>query len=942
MHARYKNNYKKFFRSLYLLLAGIILVFPFILDTMGHPVFHALHPSAVYASPDTVPARKPVKAAAKAIALNNDTTHKPGTDSSKKAADSAHAAPQDSIPAGFVTEESQRNVDTVHVKLSKDSLDAPVNYKARDSIVLVVPEKKFYLYGNANTKYKDVDLTADKMDYAQGTGVMHAMPSKDTAGKLVGRPVMVNGGQTFDSDTLLYNIGSQKALIYNTRSQYGEGFIASQVTKKAPDNTIFGFKNGYTTCNLDTPHFAFRARKIKVIPNKLVISGPANLEIMGIPTPLYIPFAIFPLSTGQRSGLLPPQYTTNVQKGLGLENGGYYIGLGDNFDMTLRGSVFSYGSWALTAAPTYRVRYRYSGGMTLSFSNTRFGDPAVKQDFSTSRDFHVTWNHTMDSKARPGTTFGASVNFGTSSYNKYNVTDYNTRVNNNIGSSITFSKSWQGKPYNLSLGLTHSQNLQTRDMTVSFPNAAFTVNTIYPFQPKEVVGTPKWYYKIGVGYTGNLQNSVSIKDSLFGKQQMWDAMQTGFQHNVPISLSLPVMKGFTLSPGISFSDRWYTKEIIRTWNPGEYNPARDTLGKIDTTYRQGFFQSPDVSASISLTTALYGMYQFHHSKVHAIRHVLRPTLGMSYRPDLNKKYFYDLRYGNRPEEVQRVSYFDGSNVGAPSSGASGAINFGIDNNLEMKVYSKKDTSALHEKKVKLLDGFGINGSYNLLADSQKLSNFSLYARTNLFDKLNITAAGTLDPYVYDAHGLRTNRYVWQDGALSLGHLTSASIALSTSLTSQSKKAKEKEKQLQDLAEQQNTDAAALAQKQQATAMRTNPADYVDFDIPWKVDISYSLSYNKSFSLATGQGVTTFTQAVTLNGDFSLTPKWKLGAQSSINLNNFQPQYSNLYVSRDLHCWQMSINVVPYGFLRSFSITIQPKAGILRDLRVNRAKSFYDQ
>lgn len=932
MHARHKNNYKKFFRPLYLLIAGIILVFPFILDTMGHPVFHAAGRSSQIFAPDTVPVRKPkIKVPKDTILTVKDTLHPAHVDS----------LPGDSLLNDHAHDAENNQQDTLNVKLSKDSLDAPVNYKARDSIVLMVPTKKIFLYGTANTKYKDVELDADKMNFAQETGVLEAMPSKDTAGKLIGRPLMVNAGQTFNSDTLKYNMGTQKALIFNTRSQYGEGFIHSEQTKKAPDNTIFGFKNGYTTCNLDTPHFAFRARKIKVIPNKLVISGPANLEIMGIPTPLYIPFAIFPLSQGQRSGLLPPQYTTNAQKGLGLENGGYYIGLGDNFDLTLRGSIYSYGSWMLTASPTYRKRYHYSGGMNLSFSNTRYGDPQVKQDYTSTHDFHITWNHTMDSKARPGTTFGASVNFASSTYNQYNVTDYATRVNNQIGSSVNFSKSWQGKPYNLSLGLTHSQNLQTKDVNISFPNAAFTINTVYPLQPKEVVGTPKWYYKIGIGYNGNLQNSVTFKDSLFGKPGMLDRLQTGFQHQVPITLSVPVMKGFTLSPGVSYSERWYTKQTIRTWNPLEYNRARGYYGKIDTSYKQGFYTAREVSTSLSLTTALYGMYQFKKgSKIKAIRHVIRPTIGVSYRPDLNGHYFTDLRYDTAKLSVSKVSVFDGANVGTPSYGRSGSINFGIDNNLEMKVFSKKDTSANHEKKIKILDGFGINGSYNLLADSMKLSTFSLYARTNLFDKLNITTSGTLDPYVVDKTGRRIDRYVWQDGKASLGHLTNASIALSTSLQSQSKGAKEKEKQLQDLAEQQNTDAAMLAQQRQAQLVKSNPGEYVDFDIPWKLDLSYSLSYSKQLNIDSGRSVTTFNQGLTINGDFSLTPKWKLGAQSTFDFVKMQIGYTNMYISRDLHCWQMSINVIPYGFYRSFSVTINPKAGILRDLRVNRTKQFY--
>ncbi|WP_145674970.1 putative LPS assembly protein LptD [Chitinophaga polysaccharea] len=833
-------------------------------------------------------------------------------------------------------------VDTLFVpKISKDTLDAPVHYKAKDSIILMVPDKRFYLYGSANTKYKSIDLTAEKMNFDQETGILEATNAKDTAGKLFGGPIMNDGGQSFESDTLKYNFTSQKAKIYNTRSQYGEGYIHSAQTKKAADNTIFGFKNGYTTCNLDTPHFSFRARKIKVIPDKLVISGPANLEIEGIPTPLFIPFAIFPITQGQRSGILPPQYVVNQQKGIGLENGGYYIGLGEHFDLTMRGDVYSYGSWSLTASPTYRKRYKYNGGLNLSFANTRFGDPAVKSEFSTSKDFRITWNHSMDSKARPGVNFGAAVNFGTSSYNRYNVYDYNTRVNNNIGSSITFSKSWIGKPYNLTMGLNHSQNLSTRDVSISFPDATFTVNTIYPFQPKEMVGKPKWYEKIGISYNGVLRNQANFKDSLFGRQQMFDAMQTGIQHSVPISFSIPVFKTFTLSPGINYSEYWYAKKFIRNWNPNKPNLGTGDKGALDTTYQAGFFTARDVSASMSLSTALYGMYTFaKHSKVKAIRHVMRPTLSASYRPDLSSSYYRLVQY-NKEGDKTPMSDFDGAIIGVPSPGTFGGINFGLDNNLEMKVFSRKDTTGNHEKKVKLLDGFGINGNYNLVADSFKLSTFSIYARTNLFDKLNISASGNLDPYQTDARGRRIDKLIWQQGKISLGRLTNASISMSTSFQSKDKKSKAKEQTIDSIENAQSKDAAFAAQQRQLAMVRANPGEYVDFDIPWRVDLSYSLAYTNTIIPDSGGVVRRITQYVSFNGDFSLTPKWKIGLNSGFDFTNMQIAYTNMYISRDLHCWQMSINLIPFGTFRQFSITINPKAGILRDLRINRSRQFYD-
>jgi hypothetical protein len=927
MHLNHKNNYKKFLRQIYLVFTGILIVIPFIINAVATPApdaYGSFNKSFTDVVPkDTVPIPIPDTSSGR-----KDTTIRPVTDT-------------EAVVDSFPVSTDYTGTDSMFVpKLSKDSLDAPITYKAKDSIVLVVPDKRFYFYGTANTKYKKTSLSAERMNYSQSSGIMEATTAQDTSGKPYGRPQLDDNGQAFDSDTLRYNITTQRAKIYNTRSQYGEGFVASEQTKREPDNSIFGFRNGYTTCNLDTPHFQFRARKIKVIPDKLVISGPANLEIEGVPTPLFIPFAIFPITHGQQSGILMPGYVVNAQKGMGLENGGYYIGLGDNFDLTLRGEIYSYGSWSLTASPTYRKRYHYNGGMTLSFANTRFGDPSVKSEFSRSRDFRVTWNHSMDSKARPGVTFGASVNFGTSSYNTFNVYDYASRVNNNLGSSISFSKSWQGKPFNFTSSLTHSQNLSTRDVNISFPSATFTVNTIYPFQPKEMVGRAKWYHKLGIGYNGTINNSVTFKDSVFGKSQMFDALQSGIKHSIPISFSVPVMKNFTLSPGISYAEYWYTKKTERTFNRNK-RISIDSLGGIDTAYTAGFFAARQASASLSLSTALYGMYQFgKNSKIKAIRHVMRPTISASYTPDLAKNAYYDLYYTRDSQKV-RQSYFTSSSVGVPSEGTSGSISFGLDNNLEMKVFSKKDTSANKEKKIKLLDGFGINGSYNLLADSFHLSSFNLYARTNLFDKLNITASGNLDPYVVNARGNRVDRYVWQDGKFSLGRLTNATIAMSTSFQSSDKKSKEKEQEINNIENEQSTDAAFQAQQRQLQQVRKNPGEYVDFDIPWKLDLSYSLSYSKNIIPDSGGVVVSFNQYLSFNGDFSLTPKWKIGVNSGYNFIEKKLAYTNVYISRDLHCWQMSINLIPIGTYRQFSITISPKSGILRDLRINRSRTFYD-
>ncbi len=924
-----KNNYKNILRRPFLPLILLLLTaLPLLKDEFARASsYSSRHFNKTFT--DTVPVPHTVKFPTQKEL--EDSARKPAF---KRGKDTV--PPLKTVDSLKMHDSTTVQVDTLpHIRVSKDSLTSPVYYKAQDSIVLLVRKKEFRLYKKADVKYEQTQLTGQTMDFNQETGILTARQGLDSTGKATEKAVLNDGTTSSEMDSVRYSFKSAKAMIYQTRAQYGEGFISSRQVKKQPDNTVFGFRNGYTTCNLDTPHFAFRARKIKVIPDKLIVSGPANLEIEGIPTPLFIPFAIFPISHGQRTGLLPPQYVVNQQKGIGLENGGYYFGLGEYLDLTVRADVYSYGSWGFTLSPTYRKRYKYNGGMNIAFSNSRFGDPQVASDYRNSRDFRVSWSHSMDGKARPGTNFSASVNFGTTTFNQYNVIDPASRLNNTMSSSINYSKSWAGKPYNLTLALNHDQNNSTRQVNINFPDGSFNVNTIYPFQAKEMTGTPRWYEKIGVSYNVLLRNSIHFTDSSFGRPTMFDKLQAGMQHQIPITLSIPVMRNLTLSPSINYTEKWYIRKQVLSWNSRQE--------KLDTTFTSGFFRSSAMSSGASLATAIYGMFNFRNknSRIQTIRHVMRPNIGFSFSPDLASKDYYMINVGKEGRR-ERYSYFDGAPFGPSSFQTFAGLTFGLDNNLEMKVKSTKDTSGV--KKIKLLDGFGVSSSYNLVADSFKLSPFALNARTNLFDKVNVSFGGTLDPYQVDSFGYKINKYVWNGGkSFSIGRLTQANIAISTSFQSQDKKSKEKQKQKDKLAEEngQTPDAQLQEQKRQMEMMRANPGDYVDFDIPWRLDLSYSLNYSRSRTADRLRDTTIFTQYLGFSGDFSLTPKWKIIMTSGFDFRLKQISYTTLTISRDLHCWQMSINLVPFGSYRQFSITINPKAGILRDLRINRTRQFFD-
>ena len=833
--------------------------------------------------------------------------------------------------------------DTVNVPASEDSLDAPVAYKASDSMVLNVPDKKITLFSKANIKYKDMDLSADSIEMDNQKQMVTATYRKDTAGRLVGKPVMLQSGSKMNSDVIKYNFKTQKGITENTMTIQGEMLVIGEKVKKINDKDYFAYRSQFTTCNLDTPHFAFRANKMKMVSQKLAVSGPIHPEFEGVPIPIYLPFGFFPLSQGRHSGILPPQFSQSEQFGLGLEGLGYYKVLNDNFDVTLRSNLYSYGGYSLFATPTYRVRYRYNGSMNLSYQYSRILQSGSKQEFTSTKTYSVNWSHTVDSRARPGQTFSANVNIASTKYNQLIPNNPQLNFTNTLSSSISYSKTW-GSRYNLTATANHSQNNQTQDINLSLPNLSFTVNTFYPLQKKEFTGTPKWYEKLGIGYNGTAANQMNFKEKDFSIRTLIDTLQWGAQHSIPIQLSLPPMGPLQISPGISYQEKWYSRKMYRSWDTVNY--------KIDTSVTKGLYRSSDLSFSLGVNTALYGMFDKFGKKspIAAIRHVIRPNISFSYKPDLGSKFYQnvqvDTAYGKKAGQghYQRFSYFDGSIYGAPSSGVFGGIGFGIDNNIEAKVRSKKDTANGGLKKVRLIDGFGFTSSYNYLADSFKLAPFSLYIRSTLFEKINITAGATMDPYQTDTFGYRINRYTWQSSQFgmkkSLGRITNGNIAISTSFQSSNVKDKKAAQAKEDALRQQGGVLTAEEQQAQLAYARANPAEFADFNVPWSLSLSYSMSFSKSIKPDYSGWQTQTFQNLSWNGDFNLTPKWKVGMNGYYDIKASKIQQFSMYISREMHCWQLSINVTPVGLYRTFNFTISPKSGILRDLRLNRTRYFY--
>ena len=867
--------------------------------------------------------------------LQKDTTKPPELHLSRRALNKIH---RDTTPVKKIidTTITIAKEDTFNIKFSKDTLDGPIKYDAEDSMVYDVAGKKIRLYGKqTKTVYKNNELTAPLIELDQETGNILASIKRDSAGKLIALPTFKQEDFTSQSDSIKFNLKSGKGLTKSTYTQQGEMYVYGEVIKKVSPEVFFVKRGRITTCDLDTPHFAFVSNRFKFISKKLAITGPIHPEFEGVPIPIYLPFGIFPLNQGRHSGLLAPSFATSQQNGIGLENGGYYKILGDYWDMILMGNIYSYGGWIAKINPRYSKRYHYNGSIIFQIQNTVLNHKG-DLDYVKNRSYNLQWYHSMDSKAHPGVSFSANVNAGSSSFNQYVTGNPQRNFQNLLTSSIAYSKTWKDKPFNLTVTANHNQNTNLKLINVNLPDVGFNVNTVYPFRKKDFSGTPKWFQNIGIGYQGEAKSQFSFFDTVPNIfKRIKDTFQYGAHHNVPISLSLPPIGIFQVAPSISYSETWYQRKLSETWN--------NSLQKIDTTSKKGFFTARDMSFGLNVSTAIFGMIvsKSKTSKIVAIRHEIRPTIGLAYHPDFNSGNYNYIQVNSFGDKQYLPVYGGNTNIfPAYGYGKSGGISFGIDNTIQMKVRNKKDTGEAAIKKISILDGLSLNGFYNLLADSFRFSPLSLSARSTLFDKINITASGIIDPYRVNDRGQRINSLVIQNNPLSLGRFTSGNLSISSHFQGGSGK-KDNKKTTPD--NPINTPMPAGYNNDdymnELAYIRNNPAEYADFKIPWSFGFSYALTYNKYYNFYTV--TTTLEQNTDFNGTLNLTPKWQMGINGIYNLTNKQLGFLAMSISREMHCWQMGIQLSPVGKNRFFSINLSPKSGLLRDLKINRTRSFYD-
>jgi lipopolysaccharide assembly outer membrane protein LptD (OstA) len=823
----------------------------------------------------------------------------------------------------------------------KESITDLISHVAKDYTTQNAKNKTVTLYNEAHLVYTDIDLKAGiiVIDYIKNT--LFAKGIKDSTGYNQ-RPVFKQGNQESEQDSMVYNFKTKKAIIYGIKTkQEPEMFVLGEKAKRVNDSTIYMRKIKFTSSDKEKPDYYIGVKKAKVVPNKKIVAGLSNLVIADVPTPVFLPFAYFPLGKNRTSGFIFPAIQTSTSnRGIGIQNGGYYFAVNDYVDLELLGDVYSNGSWGFRTNSQYYVRYKYSGGFNLSFEklirSTRGFD-----DYSEATNFNVRWSHRQDTKSSPNSNFSASVNLGRSQYYRQSLNEFNNSnfLTNTFSSSISYQKTFTGTPFNMSANATHSQNTNTGTVTMALPSLQVSMSRIYPFAGKGGIKKNP-LQKMGLTYNMQGEYRINTNEEDFFKSEMFKTAKAGVQHRADASTNITLLNYFTLSPQVNYREVWNFKKINKEFDPSIQN-TDGSFGTVVSDTISSFTNFREYSSSLSLSTNIYGTFNFKKGRLKAIRHTIRPSVSFSYRPDFAERYNETVQSNLEGTAFETYSPFEGGIglYGGPGSGLSNTIGISLNNVIEGKLAPEDPDSDEEDRKITILNNLNFSSSYNIAADSLRWSPVNASLGTRIFkDKLALNLNASLDPYQINETGQRIDKFV-----KGLFRLTRANMTANYTLSSRDFDGEDNERTNSGNGNQNTPDVlgkninptnsfASNPNDQQNNSEEEEVTELYKSKIPWSLNLAYSASYVNNGVRDIGIQ----SHSLMFGGDFDLTPKWKVGFSSGYDIQSGGFTFTRMNFSRDLDSWRLNFNWVPFGNNQSYVFFIGVK-GVLRDLKYEQNK-----
>ena len=849
--------------------------------------------------------------------------------------------------------------DSVTLVAPQGDIETTIKYSARDSMQFEVESQIVHLYGDAKINYGTMSIEAAYIEINYDTNLLTATTLTDSTGKEVGVPVFTDAGQTYAAKNIAYNYKTRRGRISEVVTQQGEGYIHAEVVKRNEKNEFFGLHSRYTTCNLEHPHFYIGSEKFKVIPNNKVMSGPFNLVIGDIPTPIGFLFGLFPTPKNQKrsSGIQVPSFGENT-RGFYLQDMGYYFAWNDYVGTLVQGDIYSLGGYNIDTRTEYVNRYSYRGTFGLTYDYFKNDEADVERARSTAeniydalpssqRTFWVSWSHTPVQKPGRGR-FSASVNAGSQLHQRLNYTGSANYLSPSFNSSISYQKTIPNSPFSYTVSARQSQNTTTGAMDFVLPDLSLSMTTVSLYELfSNAPATGKWYENFTIGYNLRARNEVNNRiaqrrlsgvSDIIGQtdedtvlalntnnlREIWENGKQEANHNLSIGLgNYKIFRFFNFSPTVSYSETWLDEKYNFSFDPDSQKVDVDTTN---------FGRVYQYAAGASLSTTIYGTAYIKGKRIEAIRHLIRPSISYSYRPDFgDEKFgFYEtlltgVNESSNEAQVQTLSRF---RSGAPGSSLSSSLGFSIDNNIEMKVRSKTDSAGTEFEKVSLIDNLRISSGYDFAADSFQLAPVRLTMNTRLFKLLDVTFSSTFDPYNIKYNeagtGRRVNEYYFNPKQFKLARLTNANLNLRANLNPNARKT-------------DTTSPTNLPALQQDV----DPLlpEYIDFKIPWTLALDFTLYYTPSTSLLQEDRVD---KTMGINGTLGLTEKWQISYNGTYDITSNNISYATVNIHRDLHCWDMSISWIPFGLQRGYNLTINARSALLRDLKLTKRKSGWNR
>jgi lipopolysaccharide assembly outer membrane protein LptD (OstA) len=847
----------------------------------------------------------------------------------------------------------------------KNGIDAPVHYTANDSMTYEGESGIAHLYGNASVKYEDMDLQSDQIYMSLDSSLVHATGSQDTAGVKFGTPVFKMGKDTYETDTMAFNFKTKKGLISNVYTEQDDGFMTSELSKRNSEGEMFLYHGRYTTCDEPHPDFYFAMSRAKVRPGKNVVFGPTYLVVADVPLPFAIPYGFFPFTKSYSSGFIMPTYGDETSRGFYLRDGGYYFAISDKMDLKLIGEIYTKGSWGVSAASNYRKRYRHSGSFLFSYQNSVEGDKNIDEKKTTS--FKLQWSHRQDAKANPYRTFSASVNYASTSYEQNNLTSmYNPQAltQSTRTSSVRFGTVFSSIGMNLDATVNANQNMRDSVVDLTLPQLNISISRFYPFKRKEAVGKERWYEKLSLQYTGNIQNTIHTKEDKLMKSSLTKDWRNGIEHRIQANGNFTLFGYLNINPSFSLTDRMYTQKYKRSWDVDNQKEIVDTL--------QGFYNNYNWNFNVSASTKLYGFFvpnrKLFGEKIQAVRHVFTPSVSFSYAPDFSaSRYgFWDTyQKTDAKGNVTMVEYsqYQGTVFGGPGKGKTGSISMDISNNIEMKIKSDDDSTGF--KKISIIDELGASMSYNMAAETRPWSDLSTRLRLKLSKSYTLNLNAVFATYAYEADSVGATPYIGNRTEYSYGRFGRfQGMSQNLSYTFDNKKVanffkwlrgekvkkndKDDNKKEYDTGVDTNLDNTMEAGKHgakrdDAGMAETDEDGYMAFSIPWSLSIGYGITMRENtsgtFNYDRMRYPYKFTQNLNFSGNVRIAEGWNISFSSGYDFENQKISMTTASLSRDLHCFNMSCSVVlaPYT---SYNFSFRCNAATLTDaLKYDKRSSY---